>query len=353
MDSTDELVLVTGASGYIATHIVQQLLQAGYRVRGTVRSLKNEEKVKPIYELCPEANDKLELVECDLLDENCWDAAVKDCSYVLHTASPVPLVNPKDEDEVMKPAVDGTMFVLRACQKAGTVKRIVLTSSKSAIAQKRNPENKRFTEDDWSDLHDPTITTYDKSKTLAERAAWDFIKQNEKMELATINPSHVFGPIICGGNAPIMEITKRLLNAEMPLLPNLSLPICDVRDVAEAHIKAMTIPEAAGHRHIIDNETLWCYELAKIIDKEFRPQGYKIPTRTAPNFLMHIVGLFDGTIKLLLPRLGNKSEFDNSCLKCVLGINPIPVQKSILDMCYSMIETGRVKKTTQYRGKQS
>ena len=351
--ASTELVLVTGATGYIATHIVQQLLQAGYRVRGTVRSLKNEEKVKPLYELCPEANDKLELVECDLLDENCWDDAVKDCVYVLHTASPVPNANPKDEDEVIKPAVDGTMFVLRACQKAGTVKRIVLTSSIAAIIHKKNSENKLFTEKDWTELHDPTITVYSKSKTLAERAAWNFIKQTEEMELVTINPSYVLGPTICGGYASIMEITKRLLNAEMPLLPNLSFPICDVRDVAEAHIKAITIPEAAGHRHIIDNETLWFYEIAKIIDKEFRPQGYKIPTKTAPNFLMHIIGLFDGTVKFLLPNLGNKSETDNSRLKSVLGINPIPVQKSILDMCYSMIETGRVKKTTQYRGKPS
>ena len=196
MVSTGELVSVTGATGYIATHIVQQLLQPGYRVRGTVTSLKNEEKVKPLYKLCPEANDKLELVECDL-DENCWDAAVKDCRYVLHTASPVPIANPEDEDEVIKPAVEGTMFVLRACQKAGTVKRIVLTSLIAAIAHKI--KNKPLTEEDWADLEPAIISKYGKGKTLAQRAAWEFIKQNEKMELATINPSYVLGPTICGG----------------------------------------------------------------------------------------------------------------------------------------------------------
>ena len=298
MVSTGELVSVTGATGYIATHIVQQLLQPGYRVRGTVTSLKNEEKVKPLYKLCPEANDKLELVECDL-DENCWDAAVKDCRYVLHTASPVPIANPEDEDEVIKPAVEGTMFVLRACQKAGTVKRIVLTSLIAAIAHKINPENKPLTEEDWADLEPAIISKYGKGKTLAQRAAWEFIKQNEKMELATINPSYVLGPTICGGYASVMSITKCLLNGEIPLVPTLSFPICDVRDVAKAHIKAMTISEAAGHRHIIDNETLWCYEIAEIIDKEFRPQGYKIPRRTVPNFLMHIIGLYDDSVSFL------------------------------------------------------
>ena len=350
MASEEELVLVTGATGYIATHIVQQLLQAGYRVRGTVRSLKNEEKVKPLYELCPEANDKLELVECNLLDENCWDAAVKDCTYVLHTASPVPLVNPKDEDEVIKPAVDGTMFVLRASQKAGTVKRIVLTSSAAAIVYFANPKRRFLTEQDWSDLKYNNISVYSKSKTLAEKAAWDFIKENGKMEMATINPTYVLGPIICGGYASIMVILKRLLNAQAPILPNLSFAICDVRDVAAAHVKAMTVPEAAGHRHIVDNGSLWYYQIANVVDEEFRRQGYKIPTRTAPNFFFHIVALFDGTVKRILPALGNKSEFDNSRLRNVLGITPIPIQKSILDMCYSLIETGRVKKTPEYRG---
>ena len=350
MASVEELVLVTGATGYIATHIVQQLLQAGYRVRGTVRSLKNEEKVKPLYELCPEENDKLELVECDLLDENCWDAAVKDCTYVLHTASPLPLSHPKDEDEVIKPAVDGTMFVLRASQKAGTVKRLVLTSSAAAMEYFDNPEGRLVTEQDWSDLKYHKMDSYIKSKTQAEKAAWDFIKENGKMEMATINPTNVLGPAICGGYAAIMKLLQMLLDAEVPLLPNVSFAICDVRDVAAAHIKAMTIPEAEGHRHIADNGTLWFYQIANIVAKEFRPQGYKVPTRTGPNFLFHIMALFNEVAKRLVPDLGRKTEYDNSRLRNVLGITPIPVEKSILDMCYSMIETGRVKKTPEYKG---
>ena len=286
--SEDCLVLVTGASGFVATHIVQQLLQTGYRVRGTVRSLKNDQKVKPLYELCPESNDRLELVECDLLDEQCWPAAVKDCTYVLHTASPVPLVSPAHEDEVIKPA-EGTLNVLNASQQSGTVKRVVLTSSVAAIAFNFNPENKIFNEDDWTDTSHPTAGAYIKSKTLAERAAWNFINNTDeerKIELTVINPSLVLGPILCGSDSTSMEIIKQLLNRKMLLLPNFGFGICDVRDVARAHIMAMTLSEATGRRYIVDSDFRWLRDIAHIMDKEFRPQGYKILKTKAPKLLL-------------------------------------------------------------------
>ena len=353
MPLEEDLILVTGASGFVATHIIQQLLQTGYRVRGTVRSLKNDQKVKPLYELCPESNDKLELVECDLLDEQCWPAAVKDCTHVLHTASPFPASNPKNEDELIKPAVDGTLFVLKACQEAGTVKRVVLTSSMAAIAYRPNPDGRVLTEDDWSDLDDPSVYPYIKSKTLAEKAAWDFVNSIEgekKIELATINPTYIMGPVLCGSTGTSMELPIRLLTRDMPMLPDIYFGICDVRDVAKAHIKAMTIPESVGHRHIVDNGTLSLKEIAIIIDKEFRPQGYNVPTTVAPKFLMRIAALFEPSVRMLLPSIGRRADLDNCRLVNVLGITPYPKEKSILDICYSVIETGRVKKTRQYHG---
>ena len=356
MASSTDLVLVTGASGFIATHIVQQVLEAGYRVRGTVRSTTNEEKMKPLYQLSPEANDRLEFVEADLLDEKCWPEALKDCTYVIHTASPFPEVSPKHEDDLIKPAVEGTISVIKAAQETGTVKRVVLTSSSEAIGHcDAATGEKPLTEGNWSDVKHHTMYPYAKSKTLAERAAWDFIegiKEDKKIELAVINPSYTLGgPILCGGNATSMSIPRMLLNKEMPLLPNFGFGVCDVRDVAKAHVKAMKLPEAAGHRHIVDSGFMWLKDMADVIEKEFKPQGYNIPKTVAWNFLIKITALFDATAKTLLPVLGLRQIFDNSRLKNVLGITPYPVEHSVLEICYSLIETGRVKKTNNYQGR--
>ena len=356
MASSADLVLVTGASGFIATHIVEQLLEAGYRVRGTVRSTKNEEKMKPLYELCPEANERLEFVKADLSNEKCWPEAVKDCTYVIHTASPFPVEAPKHEDDLIKPAVEGTISVIKAAQETGTVKRVVLTSSCEAVYHcDAVTGEKPLTEENWSDVKHHTMYPYGKSKTLAERAAWDFIegiKEAKKIELAVINPSMVLGgPILCTGNTSSMAMPRMLLNKEMPLLPNVGFGVCDVHDVAKAHVKAMKLPEAAGHRHIVDSGFMWFKDMADVIEKEFKPQGYNIPKTVAWNFLIKITALFDATAKTLVPLLGVRQMFDNSRLKNVLGITPYPVEQSVIEICYSLIETGRVKKTNNYRGR--
>ena len=280
MASSTDLVLVTGASGYIATRIIQQLLQAGYRVRGTVRSLKNEKKMKPLYEAFPDVGNKLEFVEADLNDEKCWPVVVQDCTYVLHTASPIDL-KAKHEEKVIRPAVEGTLSVLKASQESGTVKRVVMTSSIAAMNHCDSMlEGKTITSwSSWSDLEHHSIYPYSKSK-ISERAAWDFVnglKEENKIELAVINPSVVMGPLLGPSDSLSLEIAKSVLNGKM--LPRVQIPICDVRDVAAAHIKAMTVPEAAGHRHIAFTCSMWTREITEVVEKEFKPQGYNVSKR--------------------------------------------------------------------------
>lgn len=353
-DST--LVLVTGASGFIASHIVKQLQEEGYRVRGTLPSLQDEEKVKQLNELCPEAQFKLELVEADLGKPESWEPAVKDAMYVIHVASPVPPSQAsKDENEVVTPVVDGTNAVLKACVSAKSVKRVVMTSSCVAVgwgpAALAADPNKVFTEEDWTDPE--KLDAYGKSKTLAEKAAWDYVKElpdEDKIELAVINPSYVMGPVINGSQCTSMEILKRLLEREKPMLPKLNFNIVDVRDVAAAHIKAMTLPEASGKRHLVVNNNMWMKEIAQILSKEFKPQGYNVPTMNYPNPILKINSLFDPTIKMILPNVGKVYKFDNNRMKDVLQITPRETKETIIEMAYSLIEGGLVKKAKKYKG---
>ena len=312
-------------------------------------------KWHPLYKLCPEAKHPLELVEADLLTADCWLPAVKDCQYVIHIASPIPLGNPEHEDEVIKPAVDGTVNVLRACHATSTVKRVVITSSAAAMYSFTCDDDYIMTEADWTNVDEVKIV-YMKSKTLAERAAWDYhgqLPETERFELSVVNPSYVLGPVLCGTYSPVMEVPKRLLNREMPLLPKLSFRIMDVRDVAAAHLAAMTVPEAAGHRHIISGKPLWIADIAKIVDAEFRPQGYKVPTTVAPYALLWLYSWFDKTIRMMLPSVGRIHKVDTSRMRNVLNITQRDVRETVLDMCYSMIEQGFIAKTSKYTGPKS
>lgn len=346
---------MTGASGFLASHVVQQLLENGeYMVRGTVRSLANEKKVAPLRKLKPEsAKYDLELVEADLMDKESWMEAVKDCTYVIHVASPFPNENPRDEMEVIRPAVEGTKNVLEACAKTkGAVKRVVLTSSGATIYAGRMSENKVFTEEDWA--IEERSNPYEKSKIRAERAAWDLVKNlpdDERFELCTITPGFILGPVLQGSTCTSMEFHRRLLQREMPMVPRLSFPMCDVRDVARAHISAMKSPKAAGNRYITVTETMCIPELAKILDEEFRPLGYNVPTRVAPKFVLRCLALFDGSIKMILPQIGEEAHFDNSKAKKDLEYNPTDLKTSITDMAYSLIDAGFVKKTRKYQNR--
>lgn len=346
-------VLVTGASGFLASHIVSQLLQSGeYIVRGTVRSLSNEKKVAPLRKL-KSANAKydLELVEADLTKKESWTEAVKDCTYVLHVASPFPAANPRDEMEVIGPAVDGTKNVLEACAKTkGTVKRVVVTSSVVAIYAGRFGEGNVFTEEDWA--AEEGVTPYEKSKAKAEKAAWDLVKNlpdDEKFELVVVNPGYMLGPVLKGTACTSMEFHRRLLNREDPMVPKIILPICDVRDVASAHITALKEPNAPGNRFLLVTDCMWVTEMAKVLSEEFKPLGYNIPTCAAPKIGLKIYSWFDGTVKSILPALNQELKFNNTKARQGLQYQPTELKASIVDMAYSLIDAGFVKMTPKYK----
>lgn len=347
-------VLVTGASGFLAMHIVKQLLESDqeYIVRGSVRSLANEQKLKPLRALCPEnSNQQLELVEADLTKRESWIDAVKDCTYVIHVASPLPPRIPGDGMEIITPAVEGTKSVLEACAKTkGGVKRVVLTSSSAAIhSGRQGVEDKVFTEEDWA--ADDGVSPYEKSKKLAEKAAWELLEKlpdDEKFELCAINPGFIVGPLLSSSYCASSELHRRFLQREMPMVPKLMFGVIDVRDCARAHIIAMTSPKAPGNRYLTIAECYWMDDMAKLLYEEFRPLGYKVPTTVAPKVMIKIASWFDGTLKFILPFLNKDIKLDNSKIKDHFGIQFEDFKKSVIDMAYSLIERGFIKKTPQY-----
>ena len=352
MSSGVPTVLVTGGTGYIATHIVQQLQQAGHKVRATVRNINNKKKIDSLKCVCPNAAHQLEVVEADLLKADSWHEAVRGCSYVMHTASPVPIKLPSDEMELIAPAVDGTLAVLRACKDVGGVKRVVLTSSVAAVTGgvEQRTKDRIYTEDDWTDPS-KTSVAYTRSKTLAERAAWDFISELSdinKFELSVINPCIVLGPVICGGNAASLEVMKRFLSGYVPAVPHNNLAIVDVRDVAAAHVAAMTLPEAAGHRHLVAPHNMWLKDIGEVLKEEFQPLGYRVPTLEAPYFVVKLLSLWDARVKYMLMKWGIITSYENRRMVSVLGIQPRPVKNTLIDMAHSMILNGFIRKTAKY-----
>ena len=355
--SSPPQVLVTGASGYVATHLVQQLLVGGkVKVRGTVRSLKNESKCAPLMKLVPDAKYPLELVEADLLNEESWIEAVKGCDYVYHTASPLPLEDPRDENELIKPAVEGTLNVLKACVAAGTVKRVVVTSSVVAIsAGFIVPREIPYNEDDWAD--ESICPAYEKSKLYAEKAAWDFVDkldEDKKFELTTINPTFIIGPPLTLATSDGFSLgsVKKVFTKEVPVLVHVSMAMVDVRDVAAAHIAAMETPQAAGQRYCVDSgRNLWWKEVADIMAEEFGSQGYKPASFVMPKIGVGILKIFNDTLRRVYPMIGKTVTFNNAKMRSQLGIEPRDPKISVIDSCYGLIEIGAVEKTPQYKGR--
>lgn len=344
MTLSSQPILVTGASGFVAIHSIIQLLEQGCKVRGTLRTMRREQELRDTLRKYIDADDRLEFVEADLNQDAGWEQAVDGCEYVFHIASPFPLLNPEHEDELIKPAVDGTLRVLRAAHAAG-VKRVVLVSSNAAISAGHNGENRTFTEEDWSDLNNP-IGAYSKSKTLAERAAWDFIhgaENTRQMELVTINPPYIFGPIPNKDFPTSAEMMRTFMRGEVPGVAKLKVGIVDVRDVASALILAMTTPEAANERIAVPAESLWIKELADILHKEYSQRGYKkIPQFVLPVFLVRLLALFDKRIALVVPTLNWDFELSNEKAKRLLKWSPRSKEEAILSMAESLIEQGFV-----------
>lgn len=341
LNESNKTILLTGASGYIAGHILVQLLQQGYMVRGTVRSLAKEAAVREMVASTVAAGANLELVEADLNSDDGWAEAVSGCAYVLHTASPLPLTPPDHEDDLIVPARDGTLRVMRAAA-AASVRRVVLTSSVSAISGGHARAGKVFDESYWADT-EGDITAYQKSKYFAERAAWDFLEElpeDQPLELAVINPGLVLGPLLDGRAASSVQIVRLVLARAYPGWPRIGWSIVDVRDVAAAHLAAMTRPEAAGKRFCCTNEWRWHQEIAMILADHFAAQGYRISTRQMPDFFLRLFALFDARAKTTVGNLGKKTEYSHELLSTTLDWMPRPVEETIVATGESIIQFG-------------
>lgn len=300
------LVLLTGASGFIAKHVAQRLLNAGWRVRATVRGDTRREEVRAALapHVAASTLDKgLEFVALDLTTDDGWATATEGVDALVHTASPFPLSDPDLEDAVIRPAVDGTLRALRAARDAG-VGRVVLTSSIAAIIHCDLPDGRRdYDESAWSDPKHPRASAYDRSKTLAERAAWDFVRDEApEIALTTINPGLVFGPLMDDRYGSSVSLVKRMLSGKDPMQPQYALPVVDVRDVAEMHLRALQRAETAGKRYIASAGTLSFSEMARAL-KAAHPDR-RIATREAPNLAMRLVSLWDRDVRTILPSLG-------------------------------------------------
>ena len=334
-------VLVTGASGFIALHCINQLLEAGHEVRGTVRSLSRKDELESALKKQGRDVSAFELSEADLSKEEGWEDAVKGCDYVLHVASPFILGVPKHEDELIKPAVSGVDFVVKAAIKH-KVKRVVLTSSGASITDTHDGKT-HFTEDDWTDVNHPKTTAYYKSKTLAEMHAWDLINAQtgkSKTELAVINPTVVLGPTLTEDIGTSNDFIRQILVGKVPAAANLHFGFVDVRDVAAAHIMAMTHKKAAGERFIASAKEMWLIELTTFLNQA----GYKkAPLRKMPNWLVKVFGLFDAPTKQISELLDAERFTPADKAKKVMGWQSRDLDETILETAEQMRALGLSK----------
>lgn len=336
-----QTVLVTGGSGFLGSWCVIELLQRGYRVRTTVRDLSRESEVRAAVGSRVVADDRLSVLAADLRSDEGWKEAVQGCDYVLHVASPFPPAQPKDPDELIVPAREGTLRVLTAALEAG-VKRVVVTSSVAAVRGGAKPSSKPLTEESWTDLGNPKLSPYVRSKTIAEQAAWDFVRERGETEkLAVVNPGAILGPVLSGDRSFSLEVIERLLKGT-PGIPRIGFSFVDVRDVANLQITAMTAPEAGGERFIAVERFLWMSEVAETLREQLGEAAAKVPTRNVPNLLVRAMGIFDPGIRSITNQLGERVELSSEKAKTLLGWSPRPSQETIVDCAQSLIGEGVV-----------
>jgi nucleoside-diphosphate-sugar epimerase len=340
---SDELVLVTGGSGFVGVHCILALLNDGYRVRTTVRSLSREPEVRAMLAKGGAApGDALEFVTADLLDDAGWADAVAGCTFVLHVASPFPAADPKDENELIRPAREGALRVLKASRDAG-VKRVVLTSSFAAVGYGTEELDRPYTEEDWTDPNEK-VSAYVKSKTLAERAAWDFIeREGGGLELSVVNPVGILGPALGTDLSTSIQLVLRLLTGKVPGLPKITFGFVDVRDVADLHVRAMVNPVAKGERFLaVSDGVLTVPELAAELRARLGDLASKVPTRVLPNWMVRFAGIFDPSLRELARRLGNHRDVSNAKARSMLGWSPRSNEVLIEDTARSLVDLGLV-----------
>jgi nucleoside-diphosphate-sugar epimerase len=340
-------VLVTGGTGFVGAHCLIQLLAAGHETRATIRDLKRESDVRAMLRQggAGEVGERLKLVRADLSADAGWAEAAAGCDYALHIASPFPSTVPKDENDLIAPARDGALRVLKAARDAG-VKRVVLTSSFAAIGY-GSPADRTatFTEGDWTNLKDPTVQPYPKSKTIAERAAWDFIaREGGGLELAVVNPVLVLGPVLGPDMSSSIVLVKRLLDGAMPGCPDLWFGVVDVRDIADMHLKCMTDPAAHGERFLATGgDFVSVRQIAEMLKDGLGSAARKVPTRSLPNWLVRAVGLFDAEVRGILPELGKHKNASNEKARRLLGWAPRNPREAVLATARSLSELRLLK----------
>jgi nucleoside-diphosphate-sugar epimerase len=338
MEASGGTVLVTGGNGFLGGWCIASLLEQGYDVRTTVRDLGREEAVHDaVGKAGLDSDSRIKVIAADLTSDAGWPEAVDGCRYVLHVASPFPPVQPKDPDELIVPARDGALRVLRAALEAGA-ERVVMTSSVAAIrGSRQSSETSPYTEADWTDGSDSARTPYVRSKTLAEQAAWEHVRAvGAEDRLAAINPGAIIGPALSEDHSYSLQAIQRLLDG-MPAAPRLGFTFVDVRDVADLHIRALTNPTAGGERFIATDRFMWLPEVAAVLRERLPDAAGRVPARVAPNFLIRTMALFDGSLRSVVSDLGKRTWFSSAKARETLGWQTRPVEDSIVDCARSLL----------------
>jgi len=343
------LVLVTGGSGFIAEHTIIQLLAQDHQVRATVRNLAREGEVRAaLVQGGAPSSSGLSFFAADLEKDAGWAEAVQGCDFVLHLASPFPSSPPKDENELIVPAREGALRVLRAARDAG-VKRVVLTSSFAAIGYGHKNQIRTFDEKDWTQVDGDGVVAYAKSKTIAERAAWDFMTaEGGALELSVINPVGVFGPVLGADYSSSILIVQRLMDGAIPGCPQLDFGLVDVRDVADLHVRAMTHPAAKGERFLcVAGDFLPFVEIARILKRRMGTAAKRVPTRQLPNWAVRLVAIFDPAAKLITGELGQHKNATSQKARDVLGWTPRSAEESLVATAQSLLDLGLLKESAR------
>ena len=332
--------LVTGGSGYIGGFIIRQLIEQGWTINTTIRSLAREAEVRAALAV---PADKLRFFAADLLNDAGWADAAAGCSHVVHVASPLPSGAVKHEDDLIVPAREGALRALRFARAAG-VKRVVMTSSVAAIAYGHGKTIGTYTEADWTNVNGPQVHAYAKSKTLAERAARDWMAaEGAGMEYVSVNPAAVLGPVLSADFSSSVQIITRLLSGSLPGLPNFGFGVVDVRDVADLHVRAVTAPRIDGERFIASGPFMMMKEVAAVLRDRMGNEARKVPTRGLPDFVLQFSSLFDPAIRMVTGELGKQRITPSDHARDVLGWVPRPATDTIIDTARSLIDRGVIK----------
>ena len=336
-------VLVTGGNGFLGSHIILQLANKGFDVRTTLRNRDAEQNLRAALLRSGLSADRLDAIQCveaDLCNDAGWDAAVQGCDYVLHVASPFPPVPPKDAQRLIGPAVQGTERVLRAARQAG-VRRVVLTSSMAAVSYGHQPTDRLFDEKDWTDLSGRGANAYTRSKTMAERAAWDFvIREGGGLELAVINPDGIFGPLMLANSASTLTV-KLMLDGKIPAHPRLWIGVVDVRDVADLHLRAMAHPNAAGKRFIaVSGEPMRLAEIASMLNDREPARVAAVSTKEVPDWILRCMAPFNRSLRQIVPELGKVKRASSAEARTLLDWQPRDAREAIFATADSLEQLG-------------